>query len=59
MPAANAMKKNQAMDERFAVRVWSRSLPLAERQADFPTCAPCFANFMLDSDAAFHAAGAE
>ena len=47
-------KKNQAMDERFTIRTWTRPLPFAHRQPDFPKCARCFASFMLDNDAAWH-----
>jgi hypothetical protein len=51
---AHVDKKNQAMDERFTIRTWTRPLPLARRQPDFPKCSRCFASFMLDNDAAWH-----
>lgn len=43
---------NQAMSERFNIRMWSEqgALPFAERRADFPRCGCCFARFVLDCE---------
>ena len=46
-------KKITAMNDRFTVRVWRTHLPHHRRVPDFPHCAPCFASFMLDNDAAW------
>lgn len=46
-------KKVTAMNDRFTVRVWSTPLLHHRRVPDFPHCAPCFASFMLDNDAAW------
>ena len=59
MSHASYARKSLAMDERFVIREWYRPLPVADRVADFPHCAPCFAGFMLDNDAEFHRAARE
>jgi hypothetical protein len=46
-------KKVIAINDRFTVREWSNPLPHHRRQNDFPHCAPCFASFILDNDAAW------
>ena len=38
---------NQAMDERFKTRKWTRPLPQAGRIKKFPQCACCFAKFII------------
>ena len=53
---ASRLTKNQALDERFTTRIWTKPLPLEQRKSDFPHCAKCFASFMLDNDAAIRAA---
>ena len=53
--AGTFARKALAMDERFTMRFWTKPLPLHRRVADFPHCAPCFASFMLENDAAWHA----
>ena len=55
MTTASFARKVQAMDERFTLRCWSKPLPLQRRIPDFPHCGPCFAAFMLENDAAWHA----
>ena len=48
-------KKVTAMNDRFLIRAWRVALPSARRVHDFPHCARCFASFVLDNDAAWHA----
>ena len=48
-------RKVRAMKERFTIRTWYFPLPMHRRVADFPHCAKCFAVFMLENDAAWHA----
>ena len=43
---------NLAVAERFNTRRWSVQLPMPERRADFPACAPCAARFYLECAAA-------
>ena len=38
---------NQAMQERFKTRAWTRPLPAQGRIPNFPKCGPCFAAFIL------------
>lgn len=38
---------NQAMEERFCTRRWTRPIPLEARRADFPRCGRCCAGFFL------------
>ena len=38
---------NQAMDERFKTRHWTRPFPAAGRLHKFPHCACCFARFII------------
>jgi hypothetical protein len=47
--------KNQAMDERFAMRLFATPIPHGLRLPAFPSCGRCFARFCLTNDAAFHA----
>ena len=62
LPSARGVKprtyqrKVVAMHERFTVRTWNIPLPMDRRVANFPHCPRCFAAFMLDNDAAWHAA---
>ena len=39
---------NMAMNERFKIRQWTRSLPTQNRLPRFPQCAHCFAGFVLN-----------
>ena len=39
---------NQAMQERFVTRRWTRPLPLEGRVPTFPRCARCFARFVCE-----------
>ena len=48
-------RKVVAMSERFTIRTWNTPLPMDRRVADFPHCPRCFAAFMLENDAAWHA----
>ena len=48
-------RKALAMSERFTVRTWNTPLPMHLRVQDFPHCASCFAKFMIENDAAWHA----
>ena len=44
---AEAMRLNQAMEERFRTRFWGEPLPMEERVTEFPRCGRCCANFYL------------
>ena len=48
-------KKVTAMNDRFLMRTWRVALPSARRVHDLPHCTRCFASFVLDNDAAWHA----
>ena len=56
--ATTFQRKALAMDERFTIRTWNVPLPMERRVPDFPHCPRCFAQFMLDNDAAWHTAQA-
>ena len=44
------LEYNQAMNERFNLRVWRKELPLEERRDDFPRCGACFSKFVLEHE---------
>ena len=55
VPAATVAKKQLAIDERFVIRTWTRPLPMDRRDPAFPHCGCCFASFMLQNEANWHA----
>ena len=44
------LEYNQAMTERFNIRVWSKTLPCEERHLAFPRCGACFSKFVLEHE---------